>query len=102
MPVVLDRTRLIDGDTLIKDIRQEFPTARVKRGLFEDIRVQMDIDSLVLIKLTGSHARICGTQPLLYGLLNGSDAYGYQNDKKRAAEQQFADWLKAKYNGAFI
>jgi len=102
MPIVLDRTRLIDRDTIAEDIQREFANARVKRGLFGNISVRMDIDSLILIKLSGSHARICGTQPLWYGLLNGSDPYGYQNDKKRAAERQFADWLKSRYNGAFV
>ncbi len=85
----------------MKDIKEEFPTAKVKAGWFGNIQVVMDLDSLVIIKLSGSHAKVCGTQPLLYGLLNGSDAYGYQNDKKRSAEQHFADWLKNKYDGAF-
>ena len=101
MPIILDRTRLIDRDTIIEDIKQEFSKARVKRGLFGNINVYMDIDSPVVIKLSESHVKVCGTHPLLYGLLNGSDAYGYQNDKKRAAERSFADWLRNKYDSAF-
>ena len=86
----------------MKDIKQAFPQAKVKRGLFGNINIVMDLDSLVVLKLSGSHAKICGTQPLLYGLLNGSDAYGYQNDKKRKAEKSFAAWLKETYDGAFV
>ena len=102
MPVILDRTRIIDKDTIIMDIKKKFPHAKVKRGFFGNINVYMDIDSLVVMKLSGSHARICGTHPLLYGLLNASDAYGYQNDKKRIVEQKFADWLRENYDGAFV
>lgn len=101
MPVILNKTRLIDRDRIIKDIKEAFPTAKVKAGWFGNIHVGLDLDSLVIIKLSGSHAKVCGTQPLLYGLLNGSNAYGVQNDKKRSAEQHFADWLKKKYDDAF-
>ena len=81
MPITIPLQRQLAAETVLMDLRKEFPDMAVKISITGSIKVYPRFDSVVVFLLNSGRAKIYATFPLLYALFLGSRDYGYSDDE---------------------
>lgn len=102
MPITHKLKRQLHRETLESDLRQDFPSVPVTRGLTGVVQAGARFDIVVRFRITSGKARIWATHPLLYALFFGGGRFGYAEDEKRAFENRYSRWFSERYKDYIV